>query len=161
MRSLAVAPALLLLVGCGGSARAEVHYDAKTATQCILDGGESSIAPQTLGERPGSFELEFAESLTGYAGFVLVVGYGPDHTTASIREERAREALPEQMLGDLAWDRREGNVVYEAFGPVTAEGLEQHLPRRVTIHDVQREVERVSSEMREAFADCLTKARRD
>jgi hypothetical protein len=159
VRAISLVSALLMLSACGGAERTEAHYEVESAKPCILQGGQGDVAPQPLGERPGSFELIFGESLTGYVGFLVVVGYGPDQATAIDRENHARDALPKKMLGDRMWSRRDGNVVYEAFGPVASEGLEEHLPHRLTLEDVHCEIERISTEMRGEFADCLMRAR--
>ena len=171
MRSFA--PALLLLVfsACGGSSPGQgspprqVHYDQGNAVRCILSGGESGIVPDTVANSgdnvAGEFELKFPLSDSGYAVLDVVVGYSSDRATARIGARSLRKSLPLDVQSARAWERHDGNVVFEAFGPLYVRGFEENLPSGVTPADLEREVERVSGEVREALDDCLTKAGRD
>jgi hypothetical protein len=163
MRAMALGPALLVLVACGGATAHEVHYDVHIATACIKQSNET-LGIGTIGvtgERAGSFEMDFGEDLVGDLGYVLVVGYGSDRATALGRERQARNAMPRQIASlDHAWGRSDGNIVYEALGPVSVTGFEKRLPRGVSVSNVAHANARVSQRMRKALDDCLTKALR-
>jgi hypothetical protein len=113
-------------------------------------------------EEPGAFGYVFGEDRYSYEDYVVIVGHGRDRATATRRVTRIRRELPRAVLASgVAWGRRDGNVVYEVFGPTRAVGVAKVLPHDITPQDVRRFSEGSSRGMRKALAHCLDGARLD
>ena len=154
MRAIGLAAAILLLAGCGGSSEAEVRYDVKSATNCIRHAQPAETGRSMPAEYPSGFGVAFGDDHYSYLSYMLAVGYGPDRATATRNEPR----LLQRIRRHRAWGRRDGNVVYDAFGPIEQFRLEKR-PPGLTVTTIRRLAHAASERMRMAITGCLAKAR--
>src|SRR5947199_6192616 len=119
MRVMGLALVVSSLVACGSSSPTEVHYDVEAATSCMrhAEPGNTSISrPESLAK--GAFGRVFGSDRFDYQAYLLLVAYGPSRSAALRHEKQARAVLRDKYRSlPQAWERRDGNVVYEALGP--------------------------------------------
>jgi hypothetical protein len=153
---------LLVLAGCAGSSKRVVRYDAAKAADCIRHAqpAEAVVGKVYPAYIRDAFYRSFNDDRIGTMRFILVVAYGRDRAVALRRERLAHADLKDQYLHlPRAWERSEGNVVYEALGPTTLGDIARVRPPGKTAADARRAANAVGARMRAELSSCLAEAR--
>jgi hypothetical protein len=162
VRAVGLAVVLLVLAGCAGSSKRVVRYDAAKAAACIRGAqpAEAVVGRVYPAYIRDAFYSSFNDDRIGTMRFILVVAYGRDRAAALRRERLAHADLKTQYLHlPRAWERSEGNVVYEALGPTTRGDIIRARPPGKTAADALQEANAVGARMKAELSGCLENAR--